>query len=371
MHARIDSLESGQLSPAEFVAAAFADAGAPGTPTPQAALDLLGIRARELEHELRAAVCANSDELVQNATDVKYLRDHVVGLKGQIARARSEARAVAGRLLEPFCAVQAAARQLQNNFAVCRRLRVLSRFLVLAERRPQAAALAPPLKFAGDVRALCEIRQIARGGELAGIAAFEREWGALAPACDRLVPLAEAQFAAAVEAGAVEAAALPNAIGAAYVLAHLGAIERVARAAFASLAGAAVPLNRAAFQKCSAETIGGAFGAELAGLAARVGGLCVMVQALGQFAEAEPRLPFDIQEFAPAAFLRAYAAKLRAWVAAMARQQPVFGTAIAHGMAGIRRVLAENMAKLPASVNREEASAIVSEAFQDFVKADP
>jgi hypothetical protein len=95
MDARIAALEAGQISPTEFVTTAFPDVHRSESSAPQAALDLLTHCSRELEHELRAAVCANSDELLQNATDVKYLRDHVVSLKHQITRVRSDAQKVA------------------------------------------------------------------------------------------------------------------------------------------------------------------------------------------------------------------------------------------------------------------------------------
>jgi hypothetical protein len=363
MDARISALESGQISPTEFVAAAFTDGHRSESSAPQAALDLLTHRSRGLEHELRAAVCANSDELLQNATDVKYLRDHVVGLKHQITRVRSDAQKVASRLLEPFTTIQTASRQLQNGYAVCQLLRVLSRFLYLHR---QLSKKSVPLKLTAtshDVKMYCEVKQIAEQGELAGIAAFENAWGKIKPSCEQLVALAERQFV-----DCVEKADLSGTIGAAFVFVSLGTIERYAARIFENHLNEAGLTTRTNLQKCSSENVAAVFQGEFTGLTTCLTRLSVLYQALGQFSESEPKLPFDIAAFSTTAALKSYSGRLKTLIVALCRQNPPLATALTNGLPEIRRKLFEALARLPPAVEREVAFAAVAEAFDDFTK---
>ena len=133
----------------------------------QIALDLINQRQKELEKNLRSAVCANSDELLQNATDVKYLRDNVSSLKAQIMKTRNEAQLVASNILTPFESIQSYAIQLNSMYKTCKELRTLLRFLELIRKiKTDFSKVTKIERISNDLRECCELCNIARSGEI-------------------------------------------------------------------------------------------------------------------------------------------------------------------------------------------------------------
>ena len=100
--------------------------------------------------------------MLQNASDVKFLRDRVTALKSQITRTRNETEQIASSIVNPFKRVQTAAENLQKSYTICKVLRTLQKFLALVRQSEKITPVTEIKGSSNDIRRLCEIYLIAQ-----------------------------------------------------------------------------------------------------------------------------------------------------------------------------------------------------------------
>lgn len=180
---KIDSLEYGQCTVEDFVRQAFADKKAAEY------LDNIKCRQKLLEEELKTAVCENSNELLENASDVKVLRDNVIELRNRVSATKIETQNISDALLIPFHEIQDITRYLDANHELCTKIRLLLRFLSLVRQVQRIQTVR--LNASSEVRRICELQKLADDGNLKEIIIFQQHWATIRPTCENLISLAK------------------------------------------------------------------------------------------------------------------------------------------------------------------------------------
>lgn len=377
MEEAISSLERGEITSSAFVAQAFDSnkdnqSNSSSVSNPQKALDLLNQRQRELERDLRAAVCANSDELLQNATDVKYLRDNVTNLKSQVMRVRKETENVASSLLEPFRAVQTASIQLNSMYSTCNKLRILCRFLSLTKqfyRSPSTSSAFTTTKkidrVSSEIRGLCEIWRIAQGGELNNLVVFQKMWEKIKTNCDNLIKSADKQFSDSIEKLNVESATI-----AASVFMCLGTIQTVVKNNYYTKYLRNMNANFTKYDKCSADTIFSILQNDFQNAALNVTKIsCIhesVSEAIRKASDPEMLIQFDIQEIDPLKSISEYSKNLKQILMKISNQYPNISNEIIIKIPNIRKEIIAFSQKLPPSIDQNSAFSIIAQVFLTF-----
>ena len=220
----LDNLENGNISKSQFVSLIFSPES---KSSPQNAIALLDQRSKKLERELRSEVCANSDELLQNASDIKYFRDNVISLKSQVQNSRREVEAVSAKIIDPFHSVQENAKILSENYQKSRKIRLLLTFISRIRQTKDKLSITKITGVNSDIKKLCELIKIAQTGELDNIDAFQKLWALKKPMCDELLRLADNQMINGIEKND-----LISSSNAACIYVHVGTIENVSCSLF-------------------------------------------------------------------------------------------------------------------------------------------
>ena len=359
----MQDLESGAVSPADFVAVAFADPPRADTENPAKVLELLSRRSRELEQELRAAVCANSDELLRNATDVKELRDNVTSLKNQVGRCRTEAKSVAAKLLDPFEQIQRQAIILNSSSVVCQKLRVLQKFVQLVKQSGNEPAPVTIPSVTNKIKKFCEMQRIAESGEIANLVVFNRFWELARPKCEKMIETAERQLANAIDKNENQMAA-----AAAGVFMNLGRGEKVSRKFFDQIISKMLMFTRMNIQKASPDTVAADLKKDFTNMSGEIARVSVLHQAfkaaMMPSSDVEPTL--DLTQISPAAALDIYADNLKKLLTAAGRQSQRMQNSLITEVPEIRKSILESVQKLPAAVEPTSAFASVVTAIVPF-----
>ncbi|KAH0793980.1 hypothetical protein GPJ56_002192 [Histomonas meleagridis] len=253
MEKLIDELENGPLTTASFVSQIFSQteqSGALEKIDPKAALELLVQRSKQLEQDLRSEVCANSDELLANARDVKFFRDNVTSLKSQVAKTRKEAETVALSLVGPFNTIQENARKLNSTYATCKKLRLLLFFLSRVKQTKEKFTLTKITGITSEIKKLCELQKTAQTGELNNIEVFQKFWLQKKPLCDSLIRLADTQFSSSIDKNDIS-----SSTNAACVFVHLGTLTQFSHSYYQKLIKSLCSISRSKLEKSTSETI--------------------------------------------------------------------------------------------------------------------
>lgn len=372
MDESIARLEKGEISPSAFVSQAFNQSNKENKDsTPQVALDLLNQRQRELENDLRAAVCANSDELLQNATDVKYLRDNVSNLKSQIMRVRRETENVASGLLEPFQAVQTASRQLNSMYSTCKELRILYRFLSLTKSFYNTTAKTTDFsstkkidRINSEIRGLCEIFRIAQSGELNNLTVFQKLWGKIRVNCENMIKAADKQFSESIEKLNVESATI-----AASVFICLGTIQTVSKNYYNKYLRS-MNSNIPKYDKCSSDSIFSILQNDFQNAAINVTKItCLhesLSEALRKTSDPEMTIQLDLNEINPLNSLADYSKNLKQILSKISSLHQNISNEIVSKIPNIRKELFNFSQKLPPSIDQNSAFSIIAHVFSAF-----
>lgn len=359
MEQAIEDLENGLISPSEFVSVSFSEHSSSCEPV----FDHISRRSRELERDLRSAVCVNSDELLSNATDVKFLRDNVTLLKTRVARCREEAKVVASKLLNPFREIEKAAVELNSSSIMCRKLRALQRFLSLA-RQAQGRVVPEKITSAtNDIRKWCEIQRIADAGDLDNIIVFQNVWATVQPQCTKLVALAETQLATALDHGDAMTAA-----PAAAVFLNLGTSESVAVRYFGRITSEMAVTSRANMRKLSQDTIVACLRTDITSMCEQLKRVGTLHQAFetacSKCSELEVTC-IDTDVISPTTAVRNYADMLRDIVAAVVQTHDLSGVVTAE-IPEIRQCMLQAVMHVPSGVDKSWAFVTVMSAFGSF-----
>lgn len=372
MEESIDRLERGEISSSAFVSQAFnQNSKEKQESNPQIALDLLNQRQRELERDLRAAVCANSDELLQNATDVKYLRDNVSNLKSQIMRVRRETENVASGLLEPFQAVQTASRQLNSMYSTCKELRILNRFLTLTRNYYQSSSKATDFttakkidRIGGEIRGLCEIWRIAQSGELNNLTVFQKLWGKIRINCENMIKAADRQFNESIDKLNVESATT-----AASIFICLGTIQTVAKNYYNKYLRS-MNSNIPKYDKSSADSIFSILQNDLQNAASNVTKISCLHESVSESfrkaSDPDMAIRFDLNEINPLNSITDYSKNLKQILKKISSQYPNISNELVSKTPNIRKELFNFSQKLPPSIDQNSAFSIIAQCFTTF-----
>ncbi|OHT12560.1 hypothetical protein TRFO_03561 [Tritrichomonas foetus] len=367
MEESIKKLENGEISSSVFVTKTFnqqitSPDASPDKSNAQVALDLLNKRQRELERDLRSAVCANSDELLQNATDVKFLRDNVTNLKCQVTRAKRETEAVAATLLDPFQSIQTAAMQLNSMYSTCRELRTLLAFLGHAKQAKPNFIYSKIDRLSNDIRGLCEMYKIAKSNELNKIVVFQRFWAKIKPNCDKMINVAEKQFS-----DSIETQNLDSATNAAVVFICLGNIHEVAIKYYSKYSSL---LNSNRFDKSSADTIFTMLQNDFQNVSITANKISIIYQsiqnAIIKYGEPDLVNNFNIDEINPNKAVTDYSITLKKILTKVSSQHSNIGNEIVTKIPNIRKEILLSTQKLPSSMDQNSAFSTIASVFSSF-----
>lgn len=373
MEESIARLERGEISSSAFVSQAFNQTNKDKQQdnNPQIALDLLNQRQKELERDLRAAVCANSDELLQNATDVKYLRDNVSNLKSQIMRVRRETENVASGLLEPFQTVQMASRQLNSMYSTCKELRILCRFLLLTKQFYRSttttdfSSVKKIDRVSNDIRGLCEIWRIAQSGELKNLVVFQKIWGKIKTNCENMIKTADRQFNESIEKLNVESATT-----AAAIFICLGTIQTVAKNDYYNKYLRNMSINIPKYDKCSADNIFSILQNDFMNAASNITKIsCVheaVSEAFRKSSDPDLVIQFDLNEINPLNSIEEYSKNLKQILKKVSSQYPNISNELVLKIPHIRKEILKFSQKLPPSIDQNSAFSIIAQVFSSF-----
>ena len=363
MEEHVQELENGTVSPSDFVATAFSDKKKTSSDGPEKVLELLSKRSRELERELRSAVCTNSDELLRNATDVKELRDNVTSLKNQIGRCRTEAKSVAAKLLDPFSQIQRQTIILNSSSVVCRKLRVLQRFVQLVKQSGNEPAPVSIPSLNNKIKKFCEIQRIAESGEINDITVFQRFWETMRPKCERMIETAEKQLTKAIEKNDSQPAT-----AAAAVFLNLGRGETVSHQMYDRVINNILMFTTMNIQKSSPDTIVSDLRKDFRNMCTEVTRIATLHQAFRSalLPSSDIESTLDLTLISPSAAIETYSDNLKRLLIASGRQSQRMQASIVGEVPTIRKAILESLQKLPVSVEQTSAFATIVSAIVPF-----
>lgn len=353
MDKAISDLENGEIEPIKFATNVF-DQG-----SYQEALDMIMTRMQSLDQELRSAVCANSDELLQNASDVKFLRDRVTALKQQITRTRNETEQIAISVVNPFKKIKTAAENLQKSYAICKILRKLQRFFSLVNYAEKASQITTISGSSNEIRRLCEIYTIAQKGELQGINAFDTMWKKMKPMCENLINLANEQFTKSIQTSNIN-----DATTAAVVFDFLENLQTVANDAYQREVKRMSDTMKDKLRDPSSiiqkikDTI-----SILAIYASRVN---TIYQAVSQRMILAKSNSYDLEPLDPIKIVDAFSSEFKGHVEGISRNYPEVSTVICNEIPAIRQSFVSVVDRLPDSINKQAALAKLSSSVVPF-----
>ena len=372
MEEAIKKLENGEISPSSFVSQTFNEQITFSGENPdkksnaQIALDLINQRQKELEKNLRSAVCANSDELLQNATDVKYLRDNVSSLKAQIMKTRNEAQLVASNILTPFESIQSYAIQLNSMYKTCKELRTLLRFLELIRKiKTDFSKVTKIERISNDLRECCELCNIARSGEINKIVVYQKFWAKVKPNCDKMISIAEKQLNDSIESQNVDSATI-----AITVFIYLGTLSQVAKSYYNKYIRM-LCLNR--YDKCMSEEVFSIIQNDFKNYVTNICKIALLHQSVSnailKSSEPERIKDFDLNDIDPAKAIVEYANNVKNVLTKISNTYPNISNEIISKIPQIRKELFLVSQKLPPSIDQNYSFSIVVNVFSSFQEA--
>lgn len=358
----VEKLESGKLQVSEFVAQAFNQSDM----SAQDALDLLNARSRELDNELRTAVCSNSDDLLRNATDVKYLRDNVSTLKEHISKTRSDTYQLAATIIDPFREVQRSTQQLDASYAICEKMRILLKFLGLVKQTKTTTRITRITGISGDIRRLCIMKQIADGGQLNKIEAFQKFWKLYEPICNQMITIADSQLNSALTSSDVN-----SAIPTISIFLHLGGkyTNDVTYGKCNQIIIACKEFTRSKLDKSTCDTIIPVLNEILINFRTGLSKINTLHQAIesaiSKFSEQEI-IDFNTSKISPTIVLTNYSTYFKETLELTARQNPTLSTKLMNEIPNIRKSISSSISEYPRNIDSRLLFMSLTNVFSNF-----
>lgn len=182
---KINELESGKISSKDFATFVFKNN------ISKESLEYIVQRTSNLDEEIKNAVYNHSDDLLQNATDVKILRDKVLLLKTQINSTRLEAQHITMNVIDPYNKIVNSATNLQNIHIASKVLRTLIKFFSLAKQLEKSPQILSINGITNDIRRYCELYTISEDKYLSQTNIFKVYWKDFEPKCLNMINIAK------------------------------------------------------------------------------------------------------------------------------------------------------------------------------------
>ena len=358
MYEEISLLELGKVDPVKFAAKAFESSNY------QEALEQITKRMQELDRELRSAVCSNSDELLQNASDVKFLRDKVISLKSQVTHAKEEAEEISNSIVNPFNRVKIAAQNLQNAYAICRVLRILLKYLGLVRQTEKVGEIKEIKSSSNDIRRFCEIYKIAKTGELNGIIAFEGSWSKLAPKIENMITLAKNQFIKGVQQSDSSLAT-----SAAAVFDFLDTLQEFSQEVLQKEISKMCEQTRDSLRKAKNQTELQVIKDDMQSLLIYTKRANILYQAVLSRTALDKSTRINTKVIEPIEVVKAYSSSLRKCIEGLAEKRPAFSTQLLDEIHTVRNIMKSVCDRLPDSIDHREAFLALTESVLQFTDA--
>lgn len=356
----ISSLENGTTSSSAFVNKSISD----NQSNPQSYLNCLQKRQQELEIELQTAVCANSDEFLQIATDVKHLRDNVSNLKTQVTRVRREALNVSTNLLGPFETIQQAGQQLNSMYATSKKLRKLIYFFEKVKNAIKYTKEEKIIRLNIRIKDLCSIWRIKQSGELDNILIFQQFWSNLRPKCESLIETAENQFNNSIAIRDLESATT-----AASVLLLIGRLESHSKSMYKRYTQN-MTIDIQNNEKISADTVYSFLSQNFDKAndnLKRISNLYDTVSiTLKDTLETDLNTNFDLTEIDPLKAVFNYSSNLKSLLNKSSRSYKNLNQELINKIPNLRKDILRLSQRLPPSIDQNSVFKIIVQAFEVF-----